>query len=74
MIVADAKMKPGDLVAIIGQPSIKATCLVISVQQSKQVPDANVRGLANVYPWRYWVFDGTKVLGPMNDTWLTHVN
>lgn len=48
--------------------------IVVSVQQSSQVPDAHFRGIANVFPWSYYVFDGEKIVGPMTGGWMKHVN
>jgi hypothetical protein len=52
----------------------RRTGIVVSVQQSNQVPDAKARGIENVFPWMYWVFDGREIVGPMTGGWLKNVN
>jgi len=63
----------GDLVEI-GVGSMRRTAIVVSVQQSNQVPDAIARGLVNLFPWTYYVFDGQKIVGPVYARHLKHVN
>lgn len=63
----------GDLVEIyVGAK--RSTAIVVSVQQSDQVPDALARGITNVFPWKYYVFDGQKIVGPMSSGCIKHVS
>jgi hypothetical protein len=45
--------------------------MVISVQQSNNVPDARERGLQDLQPWSYWVMTsewenvGPHIVGPL---------
>lgn len=45
--------------------------IVISVQQSNSVPDAEQRGLKDIQPWSYWVLTSgkgdwhCKIVGPL---------
>jgi len=65
----------GDLVEV--QPVTAMSfrpAMVISVQQSNNVPDAHVRGLDNVYGWSYWVmFTDGKIQGPLMPTQVSSV-
>lgn len=63
----------GDLVEF-GIGTMRRTAIVVSVQESTQVPDARVRGIEGVFPWAYWVFDGSKMCGPITGGWLKRVN
>ena len=48
---------PGDLVeAEPIQAGVFHPGIVISVQQANEVPDAHIRGLADLQPWSFWVF------------------
>lgn len=48
---------PGDLVDVAPwEAGSFRPAIVISVQKTNDVPDAYVRGLANVYPYSYWLF------------------
>ena len=69
---------PGDLVeaepiqAGVFQPGI-----VVSVQQANSVPDASIRGMADLQPWSFWVFfpEGTHkrgVRGPFMRSQIHH--
>jgi hypothetical protein len=50
--------------------------MVISVQQSNNVPDAKVRGLSDLQPWSYWIMTsgwdgvGPHIYGPIHDTYV----
>lgn len=44
--------------------------MIISVQQSNSIPDADIRGLHDLQPWSYWIlcsndkYYGTRIMGP----------
>lgn len=53
------RWKTGDLVSVaIPHSSVSSDvvrAMIICVQQSNNVPDAEVRGLKDLQPWSYWV-------------------
>ena len=65
---------PGDQVAVVPvhmTGSWLVPAIVVSVQQSNEIPDVLERGLGSWQPWSYWVltfqnnYCGTRVMGPL---------
>lgn len=63
----------GDLV-VTGKGNMRRLGIVVSVQQSNNVPDALYRGIPSVFAWSYYVFDGRKVIGPLESRFIENVN
>lgn len=65
----------GDLVKIhpVMLDGTRNTGIVVSVRQSNFIPDAKARGLADVFEWSYWVFNGDAIVGPMTGGYLNSV-
>ena len=76
MNVGNPSLVIGDMVTIINGilPVTEDLGMVIAARPSDQVPDLKTRGLADVYPWRYWVLRGSEVLGPLAAYWLERVD
>jgi len=74
---------PGDQVAVIPvhmTGSWLVPALVLSVQQSNEIPDVKARGLGDWQPWSYWVLTfqnnccGTRIMGPLSSTEVQNIS